>query len=214
MPTDVLIGMAVAWLLTGVITGFVMRRQGHDLFVWLALGSVLGPLVVPLAIENVRTIRTAEQEAQTRPVPPKGGLDLLIAVDGSPDALHAAKTSLEMFGATATSVTLATVLYFEAQSSETGKEMQASARRMLDEVASDLNFPVVETAILFGKADAALVEHARATGVEMLVVGPRGHGASEALFGSVTKSLVGVGSVPVFVGARAVETSVPYMTPD
>ena len=214
MPTDVLIGMGVAWLLTGVITGFVMRRQGHDLFVWLALGSVLGPLVVPLAIENARSIKAAEQAAHAKPRPPADGLDLLIGIDGSPDSIGAAKSAIEMIGATATSVTLATVLDFEAESSETGKDAQAAAGAMLAEVASDLGYPETRTVILFGRADTALAEHARISGAEMVVVGPRGHGATEALFGSVTKHLVATGSVPVLVGARTLETSQPYMTPD
>lgn len=214
MPTDVLIGMAVAWLITGVITGFVMRRQGHDLFVWLALGSVLGPLVVPLAVDNLRSTKASEAKPHTTLLPPEGGMDLLIAVDGSADSIHAAESALGMFGSMATSVTMATVLPFESESSETGKDDQEAAQTLLDTIAGDLGHPQIEKVILFGRPDTALSEHARASGAEMVVVGPRGHGASEALFGSVTKHLVGAGEVPVFVGSRAVEVPRPYMNPD
>lgn len=214
MPTDVLIGMAVTWLLTGIVTGIVMRRQGHDLFVWLALGSVLGPLVVPLAVDNARSIKVAQQASHARPGPPAEGLDLLLAIDGSPAALHAAKSAVAMFGSMATSVTVATVLDFEAETSATGKDDQMKAQELLDDVAGRIRFPNIETKILFGRPDVALAEHARVSGTELIVVGPRGHGASETIFGSVTKNLVAGGSVPVFVGTRTVDTSRPLMEPD
>jgi nucleotide-binding universal stress UspA family protein len=38
--------------------------------------------------------------------------------------------------------------------------------------------------------------------IEMIVVGARGHGVSEALFGSVTKRLIGGCGIPVFVGPK------------
>ncbi len=214
MVTDVLIGLAAAWLLTGVITGFVMKRQGHDFFVWLALGSVLGPLIVPLAVDNARSIRVAKRAARRRSGPPAGGLDLLIALDGSPEALTAARTATGMLGPGATSVTLATVLDFEAETSETGAQVREEAQALLDEVASSIDFPSVDTRILFGRPDTALTEYARISGAEMIVVGPRGRGATQTLFGSVTKNLVTAGAIPVFVGPRAVESSPPQMVPD
>ena len=46
--------IVVAWVTTGVVTAIVMRRRGHDFGFWLALGSVLGPFIVPSAIERAR----------------------------------------------------------------------------------------------------------------------------------------------------------------
>ena len=51
MEPVVIILILTGWVATGVATAFVMRQRGHDLWVWLALGSVLGSLIAPLAIE-------------------------------------------------------------------------------------------------------------------------------------------------------------------
>lgn len=42
----------------------------------------------------------------------------------------------------------------------------------------------------------------RRTGIELIVIGSRGHGASETLFGCVATGLVGASDIPVFLGPR------------
>lgn len=202
MPTDVLIGLGVAWLLTGLVSGVVMRRKGHDFFVWLALGSVLGPLVLPLAVDKARSDPAVESEAGTRHRVLEGGFDILIGVDASPEALAASRAALDMLRPLTTSVTVATVLDFEAKDSYTGKEDQAKARDLLDSVVAAIDYPEAKTQLLFGRPHVALAEYARQEGMELIVVGPRGHGAAETLFGSVTKNIVTGGEVPVLVGPR------------
>lgn len=72
----------------------------------------------------------------------------------------------------------------------------------LHQAAEDIGFRPVETRLLFGRADRALMEYANEAGIELVVVGARGHGISESLFGSVTSRLVGGYHLPVFVGPR------------
>lgn len=105
-----------------------------------------------------------------------------------------------------TSLTIATVLDYDSESSVGGVESRRAAQTMLDSAASGIDLEVVETEILFGWADRALAEYARAHGVELIVVGVRGRGATEALFGSITSRLVGGCELPILVGPRSAGT--------
>lgn len=212
MATQFLLGVAAVWILCGVVTAFVMRRRGHDFFVWLALGSVLGPLVFPLAIDGARRDADTESEAHDRSYP--GSLDVLVGLDGSEESKHALRSAMNMFGRQASTMTLATVLDYDSRGSASGKEARREASEMLRGAAMGLGHPGVTTELLFGRADQALTDFAKSNGIELIVVGARGRGASEALFGSVTRSLVGGGDVPVFVGSKPVPARNPQMRPD
>jgi hypothetical protein len=51
--TVVLFLILVVWCAFGIVVSVWMRRRGHELFMWAYLGAVLGPLVVPLALEAI-----------------------------------------------------------------------------------------------------------------------------------------------------------------
>ncbi len=53
---------------------------------------------------------------------------------------------------------------------------------------------------LCGRPDQALAEFARTGGMELIVIGATGHGASHVMFGSVTTQLAGGCRIPIFVG--------------
>lgn len=197
--------IVVAWVASGVLTAFVMRRRGHDLAVWLALGSVLGPLILPLAIERARFHEAAAARSEMMKTPVRHGFDVVAGIDGSDEAIAAVEAALELFGDSITTLTLATVLDYDAQSAAAGLEPRERAQAVLDRVASAVDVGFVRTQILFGRADRELAEYARTHGAELIVVGARGHGASEALFGSITSRLVGACELPVFVGPNAIE---------
>ena len=96
--TQVLVVLAVlaVWVLIGLVTAVVMRRRGHHLFAWGALRVLMGPLVIPLAISSVRS--DAPSEAVIEPGDPGiGPIDVLIAVDGSPEATAAMYSAVELF---------------------------------------------------------------------------------------------------------------------
>lgn len=200
MSTRVLILVAMAWAVIGVVVAFLMRRRGHDLFVWLVLGVALGPLVVPLAIERARYHSATEHQSAGAPTPEHRGFDIVAGIDGSADSVNAVETAVSLFGGRISSLTLATVVDFDARDSFTGHEVQEEAREMLDNVAREIAYDPIDAIVLFGRADKALAEFARTSGMEMIVVGARGHGASETLFGSVASRLVRGCVVPVYVG--------------
>lgn len=201
MSTRFLIFVALTWAVIGLIVAFVMRRRGHDFSVWLVLGVALGPLIVPLAIERAHYHSAKEYQPRRAPTPPHIGFDVLAGIDGSDEAFRAIDTALKLFGGRVSSVAIATVLDFDSEASTSGLEAQTAADEMLYEVAARIQYDPVGTKILFGKPDEALAEYARTSGMELIVVGARGYGASERLFGSVTGRLVGSSEVPVFVGS-------------
>ncbi|MEA1902436.1 MAG: universal stress protein [Actinomycetota bacterium] len=200
MSTRFLIYVALTWAIIGLVVAFLMRRRGHDFSVWLLLGVALGPLSIPLAIERVRCHAAAEHQSRDTPTPPHVGFDLLAGIDGSVDAISAVDIAVALFGGRVSSVTLATVLDWDSEGTHSGQEMQTEAREMLDEAAGQVLYNPVDTVVLFGRPDQALKEFARTSGMELIVVGARGHGTSETLFGSITRNLVGGSEIPVFVG--------------
>ena len=168
-------GLAVAivggWLAIGVVAVEVMRRRGHDTFAWAVPFLFLGPLAVPLAITADRN-RPVEPP---RPLPP-GGLDLLVAHDGTADSQAALDAALGMLGTQMTSVTLAAVVDIEAASTVRGQDTQREAQARLDALAGDLSTRTavpVATVILFGEPAHALQHYALENGYELIVAGSR-----------------------------------------
>ncbi|HVR33753.1 MAG TPA: universal stress protein [Acidimicrobiia bacterium] len=197
MGTSFLVGLAVTWILTGVVLSVVMRRRGHDLYTWLALGSILGPLAVPLALERLRTHPVAVVVE-----PETGDRDVLVGVDGSRESVIALHDALALLGPHVTSLTIATVLDHDSRDTPAGDEDREAARHLLDAVIAEVGREGVRSEILYGRPEEALTAYARAAGVDVIVVGARGRGASRTFFGSVAGRIVGASDVPVLVGRR------------
>ena len=199
MSTRSLLLIAAIWVTIGVIVAFTMRRRGHDFYAWLVMGAILGPLSIPLAVSrDIDRHRAGAQEGA--PAPVHEGFDVLAGIDGSDESLEALVSAIRMFGSQTSSVTVATVLTYDDESSPAGLEAQIEAEKMLEEVVRGLRVGPVHIKLLFGRPDDALIDYANAAGIELIVVGARGHHATEAMFGSVAGRLVGHSPVPVFVG--------------
>lgn len=205
MPARYVAAIGATWTLIGLALAFTMRRRGHDFIVWMVLGVILGPFAIPLAVERVRFHEGERSTSEHKPTPPHVGFDILVGLDGSNEARRALDSAVALFGWYLTSLTIATVLDFDSELSPAAEERRTKAQEMLDEVAEGIDFDPIETELLFGKPDRALSDFARTRGMEMIVVGARGHGASERLFGSVTERLVGGSEIPVFVGPKLPE---------
>lgn len=197
---DGLVIAGLTWLVIGLVIAVVMRRRGHDFWIWLALGCVLGLLAIPLAVERAR-FHPIEHE-EPAPIRHPGRLDILAGVDGSPEAIAAVIAALSLFGDRVTSLTLAKVVDYDSGGEYTGSEVREQAMSDLRDAAEAIQYQKTETRVLYGRPDRALVDHARETNAELIVVGARGHGVTERLFGSVTSRLVGGYGIPVFVGPR------------
>ena len=199
--TRFLLGVFAAWLVIGLTLAFIMRRRGHSFNTWLVLGVVLGPLAVPLAVERAR-FHSGGSGDTTAVEPNPGRFNVLAGLDGSSEAMNALHRALDLFGDTISGLTIATVLDHEATGSHTGRQAQDNARKVLESATEEIAYDRIETVVLFGRPDLALIDYATQAGIAMIVVGARGRGASETLFGSVTGRLVGNYQVPVFVGTR------------
>ena len=163
------LAVAAAWLAFGAIAAVLMHRRGHETFSWALLFLFLGPIAVPLAISADRH----PPAEPPRPLPP-GGLDVLVAHDGSADAGAALDSALSLLGERMTSLTLAAVLDLEAASTVRGREAQKDAETRLSavvaEVAERTSAPVASV-VLFGEPATALQHFAVENGYEVVVAG-------------------------------------------
>jgi hypothetical protein len=122
--TTALFILAAAWVGAGLLVALVMGRHGHDPFAWWLLGTVLGPLVVPLVIsaerhraERARLVRAGE--------PGRGPVDVLVGIDGSPEAAAALATVLDLLGPRLGRLALATVTDLDASVEHDQQQAQA-----------------------------------------------------------------------------------------
>lgn len=200
-----LLGMFVTWAAIGVVSAIVMGRRGYAPFSWLILGTVFGPLVVPLAISRHRQ---AGELAPSGTVGTwEGPVDVLVGIDGSAESIAAAEVVSNLLGGRIGRLTLATVIdYDTALGGEAGlahREALADLDRALVTVR-DASQRQPETVVLTGKPADALVKQASDGQFDVLAVGSRGRGASRLLAGSVATRLARGALTPVLiVGAPA-----------
>lgn len=202
--TEVLIVLlVVTWLAGGLVAAIGMRRSGGDFGLWLGVGVVLGPFAGWLALDRLRHLPVRPPLAQQEFRP--GPLDILIGIDGSASSVAAARTALGLLGGDLTSLTLVMVLDHESSGAFSGIGAQSEAYARLAEVAAEIGCEPDEMKVLFGRPATELAMFAGEAGIELIVVGAKGHGLSEAMFGSVTGELIRNSNVPVLVGPSVSE---------
>lgn len=188
--------VAVAWVVVGGITAVAMVRRGHDAATWAGIGFLFGPLAVAAAVAASRA-STAGGDVRVlatgRPGP--GGVDVLVGLDGSPEAGAALAAAVDLHGDRIGRLTLAAVVPHDA---EPGPEVALT----LDDAARTVAGLEPGRVILRGEPAAALARHAAEEGYALVVVGARGRGRSSSPLGSVAARLAGGAAVPVLVGAR------------
>ena len=95
--TTAMFTLAGIWIGIGLLLALVMGRHGHDPFAWWLLGTLLGPLALPLALSAEWC--QAERAQQLRiGVPGRGPVDVLVGLDGAPQAGAALLTVLNLLG--------------------------------------------------------------------------------------------------------------------
>lgn len=198
----VLVAIAL-WLLIGVIVAAVETRRGHWRKVWV-LGPLLGPFSVPLAI----AARSAESTHFPRLLRAgsvgRGTRDLLVAIDGSDASIAAAQTAMRLLSDDLHTVTLATVLDFDAEDAPEGAHWsdEVEARTALTTVARAVHRKAglePSTVLLFGPPAVALATYAGDAGYDLVVAGRRGLGRAKTVVGSCASALAGNCPVPVLL---------------
>jgi Universal stress protein UspA and related nucleotide-binding proteins len=196
--TALALSIVAAWCVIGIVVSVWMRRRGHALFTWAYLGAVLGPLVVPLAIDAVARERRARTAPSGRLATDDGRVSVLVGIDGSDESLAAARAARALLAERIGRLTLAAVVDYDAASGRPS-ESRREAETHLEVAAGTIGVTRSERIVLVGSPADALALAARDGDFDLLVIGSRGRGASHALLGSVASRLArGVG-VPVLV---------------
>ena len=194
----------VGWVAAGMVAVvLVLYRRGHREGSWLLLGAVLGPLILPIAVERAR--RSSQRlERRVEPIVDEAdsgrGPCVLIGVDGSPESEEAVRAAVRLVAPVAGRVLLSTVV--SADAADGGADDQlASARALLSRHRRELpgGTVAVETQIVAGQPGAALLELADAEDVDLVVVGRRGRGLSRAVLGSAAAALTTGARCPVLL---------------
>ncbi len=189
--------VAATWCVIGIVVSITMARRGHAIVTWAWVGALLGPLAVALALDAVRHERAVAATVTVRPAS-RAGVAVLVGIDGSAEALAAARAAVELLGDRVSRLAVAAVIDYDA-ASKLGPDTRGEAKAHLRMAAHALGREA-EQLVLVGAASDALARAAHDGCFDVLVVGSRGRGASRALLGSVATRLAhGVG-VPVIIG--------------
>ena len=190
----VLVLIAGLWLAIGLVLSLVMARRGFDGFGWLVLGTLLGPLALILAVD-ANLHRDEAREAPASAVPqPHEGVDVLVGMDGSPEAVAALDTVRHLFGPRLGRLTLATVIPFDG-----GREVERLAVAALERRVSGSQEPAPALEVLHGRPSDANRRRAAEGGFDLIAVGASGSGLTKTLVGRTASELSRDSKVPVLV---------------
>jgi nucleotide-binding universal stress UspA family protein len=207
--TTALGALAVLWVGVGLLLALVMGRNGHDPFAWWLLGTLLGPLALPLAISAQRRRRGRAWLVRSGR-PGRGPVDVLVGLDGSAEATAALAAVLELLGPRLGRLTLATVVDLDASVehdralARARAELERQARLVQLRLSTGEHGPddgrrVPRLVLLAGHPAEALPRLAAEGGYDLLVVGSRAAGLSKVLLGSTATTLAAHAKVPVLV---------------
>jgi nucleotide-binding universal stress UspA family protein len=206
--SSVMLIVVAVFVLIGVATAVVMGRRGHDPWMWGVLGAIFGPLVIPLAIVGHRRDEGATEVLLRPGVPSPGHIAVLAGIDGSPESIAATRAAVELLADRMGSLTLATVVDVDAIDAISTQRSEPTvfehdAQALLDDAAARVGATNPTTVILGGRPDQALATYSRRHDIDLMAVGARGRGLSEAVLGSVAEHLVRTAGVLLLVAGRA-----------
>lgn len=203
-PTRLLI--VALWVASGLGAALVMGRRGHRHPYWILVSLLLGPFAWTTLAERRAGEATHVEQLRAGRVEP--GLHLIVGIDGSADAAHAATAAVDLLRASTGRVTLATVVDYDTEGFT--DDHDALTRSRLGPVASRLQDWQPGEAVLMGPPVEALLDFAAEQSADLIVVGPRGHGLSQRLLGSVTSGLLSRSPIPVLVIGSASSQDHPF----
>jgi nucleotide-binding universal stress UspA family protein len=192
--------VVLLWVTIGVVLSLWLGRRGHNPFGWFVLGAILGPVAIAFAVSSWRGDEHPEPRVVATGATSErhGAIDLLVGIDGSPEARAALDAAVELMGDRLGRLTLATVVPFDS-----GTVEQRTALATPDEEKARLAWLAPGAEVLEGHPSTALSTRAAEGGYDVLVTGTRGRGRAH-LFGSAASDLARSSKVPVLlVGAGA-----------
>jgi nucleotide-binding universal stress UspA family protein len=208
--------VAITWVAVGMAAAVVLARHGQQSWQWYVIGVVLGPIMLPIALESVtRPGRLVMRSAGTPPAPGRQGVIALVAVDGSPEADHALREAQRVLAPAAPRFILLTVVDPDLVAGEgkgdEGSAAEQMAHELLAERASWLQGGATASVLEIAAGDPATEIMARAASeeVDLVVLGRRGRGLSRKILGSVADQVVGRGQRPILFGTPAARDEKP-----
>jgi len=204
---ETMLVVVALFVLIGFVTAFVMGRRGHDPWMWGVLGALFGPLVVPLAVVGHRRDQAPAEVSLRSGAAGGGDVAVLVGIDGSPEAMTATRAVVDLLADRLGSLTLATVVDLDAVDAITAERTEQSvfardAQALLDAAVAEIPRATPATVILGGRPDEALAGYAHRHDVDLIAIGARGRGLSEAVLGSVAQHLARKPGVLLLVAGR------------
>lgn len=191
--------VAVPWVLIGIAIGIVMGRRGHYLPAWLALGIAWGPFTIPIAWSAVRREPTGARHV-VRPGALHGGdVDLLAAVDGSPESVSAAVRAVRLLGPRLGRLRLLRVVDFDTGGAGLREELEAIEQEHQQLAARYLPDHTPELVVTTGIPSEVIARMAQEESFALVAIGARGRGLSKAIVGSTASALTKHSPVPLLV---------------
>jgi nucleotide-binding universal stress UspA family protein len=187
------------WVTIGIVASIFMGRRGHNPFAWLVLGTMLGPLVIPVAIVAVSGERIHQRREIVTGLGAGGIVDVLVGIDGSSESKAALRKVGRLFGPVIGRLTLATVEDFDGVGSRTPLDIEEKAVKNLELLASSVEARQPSAVILTGRPADALMRCAVDQRYDVIAIGRRGRGARKAVMGSTASRLANATDVPVLV---------------
>lgn len=190
----------VTWVAVGMAAVVFLERHGRRSPVWFAIGAVLGPILLPIALELAE--RQGVLLARTR----AGGdrqtacLTVLAAVDGSQESDDALADAARVLAPKGAQFVLLTVVNpdlgeNDPDAARTAEELLTSRATRLPEGCLP---PVYE--VVSGDPAEVILDRAVVDAADLVVLGRRGRGLSEMLLGSVADEVVRRSPRPVLLG--------------
>jgi nucleotide-binding universal stress UspA family protein len=193
------------WIGIELLLALVMGRPGHDPFAWWLLGTLLGPLAIPLALSaEQRGAATRYRSAGSGPV------DVLVGLDGSPEADAAVLTVLDLLGPSwqpdpghgRGPGRLDRARPRKGPGARRAAAASHQIRMRLwspSQEPDEHGRPFPDLILLPGQPAEALRRLAAEDAYDLVVVGGRGTGMSKVLLGSTATTLAAQAKVPVLL---------------
>lgn len=189
----------VTWVTTGLAAVVFLGRHGRRSPAWYPIGAVLGPILLPIALEladrhGTLLLRTGPAAEE----PPR--LSVLAAVDGSRESDDALADAARVLAPGGARFIMLTVLDPDVGENEPGARWEAD--KLLDSRAPLLpaGGPPAVHEVATGDPAGMILDRAATLDVDVVVLGRRGRGLSQTLLGSVADQVVRRSPRPVLLG--------------
>lgn len=190
----------VTWVAVGTGAVVFLGRHGRRSPAWYVIGVVLGPILLPIALELAERQGVLLSRARSGEAAESACLTVLAAVDGSRESDDALADAARVLSPTGVQFILLTVL-----SPDIGENDPAAAgvaQELLTSRAARLPAgclpPVFE--VVSGDPAEVILDRAVVDAVDLVVMGRRGRGLSELILGSVADEVVRRSPRPVLLG--------------